>query len=103
MATKNLSIELGRGKSKVICVALHPGDLNKDFFFSSPRHITILFSSLHTGTVDTDLSRPYHKGVPADKLFSTEKSVNYLMSIIDKLSVEDTGKCLAWDGNAIPF
>ncbi len=27
MATKNLSIELGRGKSKVICVALHPGDL----------------------------------------------------------------------------
>jgi len=25
MATKNLSIELGRGKSKVICVALHPG------------------------------------------------------------------------------
>ncbi|KAK4002765.1 hypothetical protein OUZ56_004567 [Daphnia magna] len=79
MATKNLSIELGRGKSKVICVALHPG------------------------TVDTDLSRPYHKGVPADKLFSTEKSVNYLMSIIDKLSVEDTGKCLAWDGNAIPF
>lgn len=27
MATKNVSIELGRGKSKVICVALHPGKL----------------------------------------------------------------------------
>ena len=25
MATKNLSIELGRGKSQVVCVALHPG------------------------------------------------------------------------------
>lgn len=25
MATKNLAIELGRGKSKVICVVLHPG------------------------------------------------------------------------------
>ncbi|XP_046441559.1 C-factor-like [Daphnia pulex] len=79
MATKNLSIELGRGKSKVICVAMHPG------------------------TVDTDLSRPYHKGVPADKLFSAEKSVNFLMTIIDKLSVEDTGKCIGWDGNIIPY
>ncbi|CAH1259165.1 Hypp2183 [Branchiostoma lanceolatum] len=37
MATKNLSIELGRGRNKVICVSLHPG------------------------TVDTELSRPYHK------------------------------------------
>lgn len=29
MATKNLSIELGRGKSKVICVAMHPGNNDK--------------------------------------------------------------------------
>lgn len=78
-ATRNLSIELGRGKSKVICVALHPG------------------------TVDTDLSRAYHKGVPAGKLFSTEKSVNYLLSVIDNLSYEDTGKFINWDGGEIPF
>jgi len=78
-ATKNLSIELGRGKSKVICVALHPG------------------------TVDTDLSRPYHKNVPAGKLFSAEKSANYLLSIIDNLSYEDTGKFINWDGTEIPF
>ena len=31
MATKNLSIELGRGKSKVICVALHPGKFQRNF------------------------------------------------------------------------
>lgn len=74
-----MSIELGRGKSKVICVALHPG------------------------TVDTDLSRPYHKNVPAGKLFSAEKSANYLLSIIDNLSYEDTGKFINWDGTEIPF
>ncbi|KAK2703854.1 hypothetical protein QYM36_017789 [Artemia franciscana] len=79
MATRNLSIELGRGRNKVVCVSLHPG------------------------TVNTDLSRPYHKGVAPDKLFSTEQSVNYLMNIIDNLSVKDTGKCFAWDGSQMPF
>merc|ERR1711893_554927 len=62
MTTKNLSIELGRGKRKVICVSLHPG------------------------TVNTDLSRPYHKNVPEGKLFSAEYSVNKLMEIINGLT-----------------
>ena len=55
------------------------------------------------GTVNTDLSRPYHKGVPVGKLFSTEQSVNYLMNIIDNLTAEDTGKVFAWDGSVIPY
>ncbi|XP_070540472.1 C-signal-like [Ptychodera flava] len=79
MATKNLSIELGRGRNKVICVSLHPG------------------------TVDTDLSRPYHKGVPKDKLFSTEYSVDCLMKIIDNLDSQQTGKYFSWDGQEMPF
>ncbi|XP_042232506.1 C-factor-like isoform X2 [Homarus americanus] len=79
MATKNLSIELGRGKRKVICVALHPG------------------------TVNTDLSRPYHKNVPEGSLFSPTHSVNYLLTIIDKLSITDTGKYYAWNGTEIPY
>ncbi|XP_077310322.1 C-signal-like [Lithobates pipiens] len=79
MATKNLSIELKRGSKKVICVSLHPG------------------------TVDTDLSRPYHKNVPKEKLFSQELSVNYLMKIIDGLSIEQTGKFFSWNGGEIPW
>ncbi|XP_072025772.1 C-signal-like [Amphiura filiformis] len=79
MATKNLSLELGRGRSKVICVCFHPG------------------------TVNTDLSRPYHRNVPKDKLFTTEYSVECLMSIVDKLSMDDTGKYMAWDGQEIAF
>lgn len=100
MATKNLSIELGRGKSKVICVALHPGIIRVLYI---PQFYFFQNVYLSTGTVNTDLSRPYHKGVPADKLFSTEKSVNYLLAIIDKLNVKDSGKFIAWDGNEIPF
>ncbi|XP_071090394.1 C-signal-like [Haliotis cracherodii] len=77
MATKNLSIELGRGRNKVICVALHPG------------------------TVDTDLSRPYHKGVP--NLFTVEHSVNCLMDVINGLTLKDSGKYLTYDRTELPF
>ncbi|XP_044229513.1 C-factor [Thunnus albacares] len=79
MATRNLSIELGRSRPKVVCVSLHPG------------------------TVNTDLSRPYHKNVPKDRLFSTEHSVNCLMSIIETLNIEKTGKAYNWDGTELPW
>ncbi|CAL1577919.1 unnamed protein product [Knipowitschia caucasica] len=79
MATKNLSIELGRARPKVLCVSLHPGTLN------------------------TDLSRPYHKNVPKDKLFTTEHSVNCLMHIIDTLDINRTGKAFNWDGTELPW
>jgi len=79
MANKNLSIEFSRGKSKVVCLLLHPG------------------------TTDTDLSRPYHKGVPKDKLFSTHYSVLKMMEIVDAASFEDSGRFIAWDGSDIPF
>ncbi|XP_069836461.1 C-signal-like [Dendropsophus ebraccatus] len=79
MATKCLSIELGRGKNRVVCVSLHPG------------------------TVETDLSRPYHKNVPKEKLFSPERSVSHLMTIIDGLNLERTGKFYAWNGSELPW
>ena len=79
MANKNLSIEYGRGKQRIVCLCLPPG------------------------TTDTDLSRPYHRGVPAEKLFSTEFSVSKMMEIIDNASLEESGKFLAWDGSEIPY
>lgn len=79
MATKNLSIELARGRSPVVCVSVHPG------------------------TVNTELSRPYHKSVPKDKIFSTEYSVDCILRLVDGLTMEDTGKFFAWDGEIIPF
>ena len=58
---------------------------------------------LHPGTTDTDLSRPYHKGVPKDKLFSTPFSVMKMMEVVDGVSMEDTGRFIAWDGQDIQF
>uniref|UniRef100_H3AHF4 Zgc:65997 n=1 Tax=Latimeria chalumnae TaxID=7897 RepID=H3AHF4_LATCH len=79
MATKNLSIELGHGRKKVVCISLHPG------------------------TVDTDLSRPHHKNVPKDKLFTPEYSVQCLMSIVENISMDKTGSFFAWDGSELPW
>ncbi|XP_030841703.1 uncharacterized protein LOC105438526 [Strongylocentrotus purpuratus] len=79
MATKNLSIEFSRGRRKVVCISLHPG------------------------TVNTDLSRPYHKNVAEDKLFTPEYSVERMMEVIENLNVEDSGKFLDFAGKEIPF
>ena len=58
---------------------------------------------LHPGTVDTDLSRPFHKFVPEHKLFSTEKSSQFLINIIKNQSPASTGKFIAWDSSEIPW
>ena len=67
--TKTISVELSRGsKNQIISVVLHPG------------------------TVDTDLSRDFVKGVPKDKLFSPDTSAQKLFDVITSLKVEDNGK-----------
>ncbi|KAD6795570.1 hypothetical protein R6Q59_020529 [Mikania micrantha] len=77
--TKCVAVELARKKDPVICILLHPG------------------------TVDTDLSRPFQKNVPKDKLFTKEFSVQKLLSIIDSSKRHDNGKFIAWDGKEIPW
>ena len=44
------------------------------------------------------------RNVPESKLFSIEYSVEAMMTnVIEKLSLPDTGKYLAWDGTVIPY
>ncbi|RLM98847.1 hypothetical protein C2845_PM06G33820 [Panicum miliaceum] len=76
--TKTVSVEFGR-KDNIACILLHPG------------------------TVDTDLSRPFQRNVPKDKLFTREFSVQKLLSIIDSVKKSDNGKFFAWDGQEIPW
>ena len=62
-----------------------------------------IITLLHPGTVDTDLSRPFHNFVPEHKLFSTKKSSEYLINIIKNQSPKTTGKFFAWDSSEIPW
>lgn len=78
MLLKGFSIELARRNDGAICVGLHPG------------------------TVDTDLSAPFQRGVPAAQLFSPVTSAHHLLKVIDQLVPTDSGKVFAWDGAEIP-
>ena len=79
MFTRNLAIELGRRAPNVICVALHPG------------------------TVDTDLSRPFQRSVAKGGLFSDAQAADQILDVLGRLSGEDSGSFLAWDGSTIPW
>lgn len=77
MCLKNISLEWQRSL-KNVCVA-----------------------SLHPGTTDTELSKPFQKNVPEHKLFSPEQTAGYLWHVIEQLTPEQTGKFWAWDGQEI--
>ena len=76
---KSLSIEWARKYPKAIITLLHPG------------------------TVNTNLSKPFHKFVPKDKLFSPQKTSSYLIDILRHQKPKDSGKFIAWDGKEIPW
>lgn len=76
---RNFSIELGRNNPEAIAVTLHPG------------------------TVDTSLSRPFQRGLPTGQLVSSSASAANLLQVIEQLTPKDSGLLLAWDGSRIPF
>ncbi|BAQ64796.1 SDR family NAD(P)-dependent oxidoreductase [Geminocystis sp. NIES-3709] len=79
MLLKNISIEYSRVSKNTIVVALHPG------------------------TTDTQLSAPFQKNVPTEKLFSLNLCTQQLLSVINNLTIKDTGKFFSWDGTILPF
>jgi len=77
MIIRNASIEMARRNKAAIIVGLHPG------------------------TVESELSEPFRKHVPQEKLFTPEYSATRLLSVINDLKPEDNGKFFAWDGTGI--
>lgn len=59
--------------------------------------------SLHPGTTDTGLSKPFQRNVAAEKLFSASFSAARLAQIIDQSESKDHGRFIAWDGSDIPW
>ncbi|NEO67926.1 MAG: cell-cell signaling protein, partial [Moorea sp. SIO4G2] len=59
--------------------------------------------TLHPGTTNTRLSKPFQKNVPADKLFPVERTVTQLLGVIEKLDKGDSGEFFSWDGSKLPW
>lgn len=59
--------------------------------------------SLHPGTTDTRLSRPFQGNIPPEKLFSVSRTVKQLLTVLDQLQESDSGEFFSWDGTRIPW
>ena len=58
---------------------------------------------LHPGTTDTELSKPFQRSVPPEKLFSTDRTVSQLLAIMEQLTPQDSGSFYSCDGSRIPW
>lgn len=79
MLVRNLAIEERRRNDRSIVVSLHPG------------------------TVDTSLSRPFQGGVQPGRLFDAERAALQLLDVIEELRPADTGKLFDYEGKEIAF
>ncbi len=67
----------------------------------SAKHIRVL--SLHPGTTDTPLSKPFQGNVPEGKLFSPEKTAALLISQLDGAGAHASGRFIDYAGEPIPW
>ncbi len=66
----------------------------------SPKTMIVM---LHPGTTDTQLSKPFQRGVPPEKLFSTERTVSQLIAVLSEVTPTDSGEFFSWDGSRLPW
>ncbi len=77
MFTKTAAIELKRRAPNAVVVAYHPG------------------------TVDTELSQPFQRGLPAGQLTTVDAAVEHLLRVTEPLEPTSSGSFLDWRGQAI--
>jgi len=63
----------------------------------------LIFSAIHPGTVDTNLSKPFQSSTNQNKIFTPSESADYILNVLTGLSTADSGKLLSWDGSTIPY
>ncbi len=78
MLMKTIAIETARSRPNAIIVTLHPG------------------------TVDTGMSKPFQGNVAPEKLFAPALAAEQLLKVIDGLTPAHSGGHFAWDGTRIP-
>lgn len=79
MLLRTGSIELARRWPEAACIGLHPG------------------------TVNTPLSEPFQGNVPNKKLFTSVHSTQQMLTVIDRVTGEDTGKIFDYAGVQVPY
>jgi len=59
--------------------------------------------SLHPGTTNTDLSKPFQANVKEGSLFPVDFTVERLLAVVDSMTEENSGGFYDWAGQSISF
>jgi len=57
----------------------------------------------HPGTVDTDLSRPFQKNIPKEKVLKPDFVARQLISILGKVKQGESIQFYDWAGKLVPW
>lgn len=79
MAVRNLAIETRRRLKPATVVALHPG------------------------TTETALTEPFQQSLARLKVHAPEDTAGNLWRVLDRLTPDDSGRFLNWDGSELPW
>lgn len=60
-------------------------------------------TSIHPGTTDTGLSKPFQARVPSGRLYTTQQSAERIMQVVLAGEPGDSGRFVNWDGERLPW
>lgn len=64
-------------------------------------HPGLCVTSIHPGTTDTGLSRPFQANVKNGKLYTPGQSAGRILSVVGQSTAEQSGQFVNWDGQPI--
>jgi NAD(P)-dependent dehydrogenase (short-subunit alcohol dehydrogenase family) len=67
------------------------------------RNSSAIVVTLHPGTVDTPLSKPFQGNVQPGRLFTPDRAAMQLLDVIEELRPPDSGKLFDFEGKEVPF
>lgn len=70
--------------------------------WSRTRPLTCVLA-FHPGTTDTDLSRPFQRGLPPGRLLTPADVAQQLLRLALQQTVERSGSFLSWNGEWLPW
>jgi NAD(P)-dependent dehydrogenase (short-subunit alcohol dehydrogenase family) len=66
-------------------------------------HPQLCITSIHPGTTDTALSKPFQANVKSGKLYSTSQSAERILQVVNAGQAQDSGRFMNWDGKPIAW
>ena len=66
-------------------------------------HPQLCVTSIHPGTTDSELSRPFQANVKPGKLYTSSQSADRILRVASAGQAQDSGRFVNWDGRQIPW